>query len=59
MIHDLLLSPTFQSRGYFRPEAVATMVREHVQGRADFWQPLWALLVLEIWHREFSPSEAA
>jgi hypothetical protein len=29
------------------------MVQQHVEGRRDFAQQLWTLLMLELWHREF------
>lgn len=55
LVQDTLLSPTFAGRGYFRPEAVRSLVDEHLSGRRDHGQPLWALLFLELWHREFVP----
>src|SRR5581483_11704103 len=53
LLEDLLLSPRAHARGYFRPRAIHDLVEQHARGRADWWQPLWALLVLELWHREF------
>lgn len=52
-VEDVVLSPRALGRGYFRPGAVERLVREHMGGRADHTQRLWALLVLELWHREF------
>ncbi len=59
LLEDLLLSSRFRQRGYFRPEAVHDMVSQHVYHRADWWQPLWALLMLELWHREFTDGAPA
>lgn len=40
-------------RGMFVPQAVAAMLDEHIGGRADHASRLWALLILELWHREW------
>jgi len=59
LLRDLLLDGRTLSRGYFRPDAVARLVEEHIQGRADNGARLWALLVLEIWHRQYiDPPDA-
>ena len=48
-MNDLLLSPKARERGYFRDGAVRGMIDQHVAGRRDYSQQLWALLVLESW----------
>jgi len=53
MAHDLLLSPRALGRGYVRATAVRTLWERHQQGRGDHATPLWALLMLELWHRTF------
>lgn len=53
MAEDTILSDRALARGYFRREALSALVYEHTRGRADHAQRLWALLVLELWHREF------
>lgn len=55
---EILLSPRAISRGYFRPDAVAELVRQHRVGHADHTHRLWALLMLELWHREFADAAA-
>jgi asparagine synthase (glutamine-hydrolysing) len=50
---DALLDPRALGRGYFRPEIVRNMVEDHQAGRYDHSYRLWALLVLELWHREW------
>lgn len=49
----ILLDPVALRRGYFRPEAVAALVDDHVTARANNHSRIWLLLVLEIWHRLF------
>ena len=51
-IRDILLSERALSRGYFKPEALRRLVDAHTSGKADYAYPLWALLILELWHRE-------
>ena len=41
------------ARGYFRPEAVESMLDRHAAGADEETKPLWALFMLELWHREF------
>jgi len=55
----VLLEPRTLQRGYFKPEAVRSLVREHVRGRRNRSGLLWRMLVLELWHRNFmeSPSQ--
>jgi asparagine synthase (glutamine-hydrolysing) len=50
---DILLSPSALGRGYFRPEAVRQLFDEHQQGRFSHGYRLWALLILELWFREW------
>src|SRR5262245_25850852 len=59
MAHDLLASPRARERGYFDPKAVARLLQEHNRGVRDHAHSLWALLMLEIWHRTFIDHEPA
>jgi len=52
-LRDVLLDGKTLKRGYFRPEAVRALVDEHVTRRYDHGYRLWALLMLELWHRRF------
>lgn len=52
----VLLEPRTLQRGYFRPEAVKSLVDEHVRGRRNRAGLLWRMLVLELWHRNFMES---
>jgi asparagine synthase (glutamine-hydrolysing) len=52
LCHDLLTDRTARSRGYFRPEIVAELLRQHAGGQ-DHGPRLWALLQFELWHRIF------
>ncbi len=50
---DVLLDPLTTSRGYFRSDEVGRLLRRHAEGTADHANQIWALLVQELWHREF------
>jgi asparagine synthase (glutamine-hydrolysing) len=52
-VSGVLGSDRSLDRGYFRPEAVRSMLAEHAAGTADHHRVLWQLLVLEEWHRKF------
>lgn len=39
--------------GLFRPEAVQTLVGEHLSRRHDHGRPLWALLNFMMWHEAY------
>ncbi len=56
-VAGVLESDRCMDRGYFRPEAVRTLVREHAAGERDHHRLLWQLLVLEEWHRKFIDGE--
>jgi asparagine synthase (glutamine-hydrolysing) len=53
LAHDLLLSPSAENRGYLDPRRVRVLWDRHQRGVGDHSAQLWALLVLELWHRLF------
>lgn len=50
---SLLLEPRTLQRGYFRPAAVRSLVKEHLSDRRNRSGILWRMLILELWHRNF------
>jgi len=48
---DLLASARLSEDGLLAPEAVAELVREHLEARRDRGRELWALMVLSAWRR--------
>jgi asparagine synthase (glutamine-hydrolysing) len=50
-LRSVLLDPVSTNRGLFRPEAVASLIDEHIQGKRDHAYKLWGLLMLELWFR--------
>ena len=51
MVADLLTDSTAQGRGYFEPTGVQHIIDQHMSG-IDRSSHLYALLMLELWHRE-------
>jgi asparagine synthase (glutamine-hydrolysing) len=50
---DVLLSQRARERGYFNHPFIDRIVREHLTGRRDHTLRLWALVVFELWHRQY------
>jgi asparagine synthase (glutamine-hydrolysing) len=53
MLEQILLDPRTLQRGYFRPEALRSILDQHLRGRRDNTGVLWMLLIFELWHRNF------
>jgi asparagine synthase (glutamine-hydrolysing) len=47
---ETLSSARIGRQGYFRPEAVARVLDDHVAGREDLSRQLWGLLAFTLWH---------
>jgi asparagine synthase (glutamine-hydrolysing) len=55
---DIVLSDRAFQRGYFNPQTLRQIHHDHVTGKRDNGYQMWALLVLEWWHRIYSDSPA-
>ena len=53
-LFDHLKSPASKTRGYYHPQVLDRMVDDHIDGRQNHEKLLWALLNLEIWHRQYA-----
>jgi asparagine synthase (glutamine-hydrolysing) len=53
MTDALLFDGRLRSRGLFAPKAVERLWTEHRSGTRDHRERLWALVMLELWFREF------
>jgi asparagine synthase (glutamine-hydrolysing) len=51
-VDDALLGDRARDRGFFRPWAVADLLRRHRSGERQGYR-IWALLMLELWHRRW------
>lgn len=50
---NLILSPRALERGYVNPEAVRSLVAQHMNGYRDHTSRLAILVTFELWHRMF------
>jgi asparagine synthase (glutamine-hydrolysing) len=53
MVEDILLSSRSLQRGYFDPAKIRRLVTEQRDGQASYGSRVYALLMLELWHREY------
>lgn len=53
MLKEALLDETSERRGLFEQQLLKKMVSEHIEGRRDWSNRLWAFLFQELWFREF------
>jgi asparagine synthase (glutamine-hydrolysing) len=56
IITRLLLSERLRQRGYFNNSFVASMLRDHLEGRTNYQAQLFTLASLELWFRVFIDS---
>lgn len=53
LLKEALLDGTSMRRGLFEQRLLQKMVNEHIEGRRDWSNRLWAFLFLELWFREY------
>lgn len=58
LLVQTLLSEKSLKRGYFNPDFLKTIVGAHLEDKADYTYQLWALLMLELWHKRFIDNHA-
>jgi asparagine synthase (glutamine-hydrolysing) len=56
LLYDTLTGPRFLARGFVSPKFLRVMIQEHMDGRRDNRQPLWTLLMLELWFRQWQDT---
>jgi asparagine synthase (glutamine-hydrolysing) len=53
MAADIVLSRRARERGLFSPESVLRLWNKHQEGTQNYGHQLWALVVMELWQRQF------
>ncbi len=51
--YQILLDKRARKRGYFNSKFIEQLLEEHIMGKIDHGNRIWALLVLELWHQTF------
>jgi hypothetical protein len=54
MVDELLAPETLQRQGWFAPSAVEALKAEHLARRRNNSTALWALMMFQLWAREWS-----
>ncbi len=57
LLREYLSVERMRQRGYFRPETVEELIRDHLNGHRDYSLHLWALISFEEWHRQYLDSK--
>jgi asparagine synthase (glutamine-hydrolysing) len=57
-VRETLLSSRSLARGYFVPGKLQDVIEAHQQGETAYGYRLYALLMLELWHREYVDGHA-
>ena len=57
-VRGTLTEPRTEQRGYLEKRYVRVLLDEHERGRRDHATALWALFILELWHRTFVDEAA-
>ena len=52
-VERILLDDRTLGRHYFKPQAIRTLVGEHMDGKRNLGMQLGTLLTFELWHRQF------
>lgn len=58
-VYDTLLSARSLQRGYFKPEALREMIEKQQSGACSYGSRIYALLMLELWHQEYTDRRVA
>jgi asparagine synthase (glutamine-hydrolysing) len=58
-VRDTLLSSRSLQRGYFRPERMQALIESQEAGACSYGSRVYALLMLELWHREYADGAGA
>jgi len=56
---DVLSPDRTRRQGFFRPEAVTSVLDAHVAGREDLSRQLWGLMAFSLWHERWARLETA
>jgi asparagine synthase (glutamine-hydrolysing) len=53
LLLNTLSEKRITQRGYFQPQYVQRLIRQHMDGKENHSHRLWALMMFEIWHQVY------
>ena len=53
LVYDTLSPQRVKEAGFFKPESLSRLIRDHEEMRADLSRNIWGLLVLMLWYNEY------
>ena len=59
MFEELFSDAELRRSGLFEPRTARTMLRRHLDGRADLRKPLWTLAMFQLWQRKWGSAAAS
>jgi asparagine synthase (glutamine-hydrolysing) len=57
LIMNVIHSDSFKARPYFKAHKVQRLYKKHLEGKIDASRPLWRILNLELWLREYMDGD--
>ena len=57
LIEEYLSEDTIKKRGYFKPEGIRWLLEQHRLRKRNFADQIYALLILEVWHRNYEYTQ--
>jgi len=56
LFEELLSETALRDAGVFDAPAVRSLLRTHLEGRADLRKPLWTLLMFQLWRKHHAQA---
>ncbi|MGH7966389.1 MAG: asparagine synthase-related protein, partial [Candidatus Binatia bacterium] len=53
VVHEVLSPRRLQEAGFFNPQAVSAIVRDHEEMRTDYSRNIWGLLIFMLWYEAY------
>lgn len=55
-VRDVLSEKRLREQGFFNPQYVQQLVRDHAELKADHSRNIWGLLIFALWHEEYGAA---
>jgi asparagine synthase (glutamine-hydrolysing) len=58
-VRDVLSEKRLREQGFFNPQTVQSLVREHADMQADWSRNIWGLLIFSLWYEQYGGERGA